>query len=148
MIDFAPVLPDSALAAIGGDAVAGTHNLAEIALIKDDIAVVPTTTYAELEAAKATYSGYLVQVVTWSDPTRADDGSIEYLGSVPAEFRPTSSVITNAVYGMYVRNAGHTDWLFAAKFPDGPVPMESVLDALILTLRYRPAGNDLIAMLS
>lgn len=133
--------------AIGADAVAGALDLAEVALFKEDIAITRNTTYAELEAAKATFDGYAVKVVTWSAATIADDGIIEYLGST-AEFRPTGSVVTNGIFGLYVRNAGHTASFWAARFESPPLPMESTLDSIRVTLRYRPGANSLAAYLS
>lgn len=138
---------DSALIAIGGDAVAGTLNLCEVELIKDDIDITATTTYADLELAKATYTGHGQEVVTWGDATRSDDGEIEYLGDC-GEFRPTGTTITNGIYGLYVRNAGHTDTLFQCRFASPPIPMESALDAIKVTLRYRPGSNSLAVLIS
>lgn len=147
MEEFELILNDASLIAIGGDAVAGTLNLCEVELIKDDIPIDANTTYAELELAKATYTGHGEEVVTWGDPTRSDDGEIEYLGDA-GEFRPTGTTLTNGIFGLYVRNAGHTAALFQARFPDAPIPMESALDAIKITLRYRPGGASLAAVLS
>lgn len=138
---------DASLIAVGGDAVAGSLHLCEVALVKVDMAIDATTTYTALEAAKATYATYAPSVITWGPATRSDDGHIEYLGK-GAQFRPTDSVTPNGIYGMYVRNAGHTETLFQCRFATPPMPMESVLDAIDITLRYRPDDNSLAAILS
>lgn len=136
--------------AIGADAitaVTGSLDGAEIGLVKDDIPLSRETTFAELELAKATYSGYAPEAVTWGPATIADDGSIEFLGAA-GEFRPTGSAVTNGIYGMYVIDGAGTGVLFCARFDNPPIPMESVLDMVQLTLRYRPNGTSKAAVLS
>jgi hypothetical protein len=136
--------------ALGADNVAaatGALDGAEIGLIKDDIEITRQTTFAELDAAKATFTGYAAEAVTWGAATISDDGHIEYLGSA-GEFRPTGTAITNGIYGFYVIDGAGTGVLFAARFPDAPLPMESALDMIRIDLRFRPGRESKAAVLS
>lgn len=133
--------------AVASVATVGCLDGCTVDLVKDDITLNRTTTKAAADAAVATYSGYAQGDITWSAPTISDDGEIEFLGTTD-EFRPTGSGTTNSIYGLYVKNAGNTKLLFAGAFDDAPLPMASTLDSIVVTLRFRPRSNSIVAMIS
>jgi hypothetical protein len=131
----------------GADVIAGSLTGAKVKLLKETVELSPTVLLADLVAAEADYTGYAEAAVTWSAVTRGDDGVIEFLGTVP-EFRPTGTVLTNAIFGLFVVDALEAVVYMVAAFEGGPLPMESALDSIRLTLRYRPDSKQLVAFIS
>lgn len=113
-------------------------------LYKTPLAITPSTPLATYTAAEADYSGYAAGAITWELPTVDNANVVEVLGTLPV-FRPTSSVITNGIYGLYITDSGGTNLLFAGQFDSVPIAMESTLDKILATIRYRPAQASLVA---
>lgn len=147
MSAYALTIPELTEIAIGGDAINGYLKTVKMCLFKGDVAVDPNTPFADFDTGKADYTGYTEAAITWSPITRADDGSIEYLG-VCLPFRPTDSVKPNMVRGAYVKNMAGDNWVCAVRFPDQGIPMQSNMDSLALTLRYRPAAPSILEVIS
>lgn len=121
--------------AIGGDAIAGTLAGAEVHLTKSSLLMTRSTVKADLTAIEADYNTYAAEAVTWGPASISDDGNIEYLGTL-GEFRPTDALAPNEIHGGWIENTGG-DLLWCFMF-DNPLPMGTILDAILLTVRYRP----------
>ncbi len=130
---------DLAIAANGLVAAAGVGalHLAKVDLFQTNIAVDRNTPLGTLVAAIATFAGYAQGVVAWNAPSRADTGEIEVVGILP-EWRPSDSVTPNSIYGLYMTNAVGGALLAVGLFDNPPLPMNSALDAIIATLRWKP----------
>jgi hypothetical protein len=135
------LLLDMAAAMKASVAALGPLNLAVVDLFQVPITLGPAVPLATYVAGIATYAGYAQGAITWGPPTLALDGHYEILGTVPA-WRPSNSVTPNVIYGFYVSNAGGTKVYLAGLFDGGPLPMNSALDQITLTLRYRPADQS------
>lgn len=116
-------------------------------LYQTPIVITPQTPVATFTAALATYTGYAQGVVTWLAPSVSDDGTVEVAGTIP-EFRPTDGVTPNVIYGVFCRAAVGGALLFAAAFDNGPLPMENALNAILLTVRYRPSTRSVCVVVS
>lgn len=114
-------------------AVTGSLIGAEVNLFTNDVVPVRQSVAGDFDAP--TYTGNGAEAVTWLAPSIADDGTVEIVGTV-GEFRPTDAVTPNDVFGFTIENAGG-DLLQAARFENGPLPMRSALNAILLTLRFR-----------
>jgi len=127
--------------AIAGDvvtAVTGALIGAEVELFQNDVNPTRGSVIADFDVA--TFAGYNAEAVQWLEPSRADDGNIEVVGTLQ-EFRPTDDVTPNTIFGFFVTDGG-TEVLYAARFENAPLPMGSTLDSILLTLRARiPAGG-------
>lgn len=126
-------------------AVTGDLAGALLHLYKNDYTPNPNTLLADM--TEADFSGYVSKVVTWSAVSISDDGHPESIGTA-LEFRPTSSVITNNIYGAYLTTAGgalRMAWRFASA-PFLPIAMASTLDVIQLTPRFRvdPVGGPAV----
>lgn len=122
------------LTAVTGSLVGVVANL-----FTNDVAVDEDTIAADLTAA--TYTGNGTEAVTFNAVSESDDGVLEVVG-IAGEFRPTDAVIPEMVYGYWLVN-GAGVFLGAGRFDDGPLPMESALDSIIITprLRITPSGT-------
>lgn len=137
----------AAAAGAGSASIAtGTHYHAKISLFKADINPTRDTALATYVAGKADYAGYGDQTVTFNAPSRADDGEIEVVGTVP-EFRPSSDTAPNTVFGFW-ETLGDGSLGFAARFDGAPLPMGTALDAIVLNIRYRPEDTGSAAVVS
>lgn len=124
--------------AVGANAIAGALLAAEFHLVKADFTPSRDLLIADLVAIEADYNTYAAEAITFGPATIADTGEIEYIGAA-GEFRPTDALAPNEIWGGWVENgAGVLLWIF--KF-DAALSMGTVLDAILLTLRYRPAIN-------
>lgn len=128
-------------------AAVGYLDLCVVSLTKAQVALSPTTPLATLQAAEADYTGYAAGVITWQTPTTADDQTVEVVGTVPV-FRPTDAVAPNNVWDVFITNAGGTLLFFLGQFDNAPLPMVSALDQILLTIRYRPATNSMVVVIS
>jgi len=117
---------------------------AEVRLFTNDIQ--PTAENVVGDFTAPTYTGAGDEAVTWLAPSIADDGTVEAIGTL-GEFRPTDAVTPNTVYGAILLSAGGA-YLMGARFEDGPLPMESAADAILLTMRYRPGENSIGVVIS
>jgi len=130
---------------VGDDAVAGGLNLCTMRLFKAPFTVDRNTLLADLTAIEADYTGYAAEAIVWSAPTISDDGQIEYQG-VTGEFRPTGTAITNSIYGGFIVAGGALMW--AWEFPNGPLPMGSALDNIVVTPRFRARTTSIAEVIS
>lgn len=118
----------------------------KIKLIKTHVNITPSTLVAELDAAQADFAGYALHVVTWLTPTISVDNVVEAIGTVPA-WRPTDAVTPNVIWGFYAIDAVSGDLLFAGQFDTAPIPMDTAMREITVTIRYRPAGPSLVVYL-
>jgi hypothetical protein len=115
---------------------------AKVHLGQTNIPVDANVPYATLAGQEATYATYLAQALTWDVPSTAADNTVESV-STPLVFRPTDSVTPNAVYNVWLSNAGSTAWYYAGQIVGAPLPMASALDQIIVTIRFRPATGSI-----
>jgi len=114
-----------------------------IDLYKAPIAYVPTTPLATFTAQTADFVGYAQGTVTWSLPTVAQDGTVEVVGALPI-WRPTNAVTPNLIYGFFATLAVGGDLAFFGQFDLAPLLMQSALNQLEMTVRYRPATSSIV----
>lgn len=126
-------------------AVGGTLNAAKVRLFINDVLPIAASVIGDFQ--ETTYTGHADKSITWLAPSVGDDGVVEVIGTVP-EFRPTDAVLPNTVYGAIVINTGATEVYMGGRFTDGPLPMESALDAILLTVRFRPSDQSLAVVIS
>lgn len=136
---FAQLLTTEAITA-----VTGILAEAEIALFQNDVVPNPALLLAAYDLAD--YSGYAEEAITWGAVSVSDDGVVESIGTV-GEFRPTSSVVTNAIYGGMLWNSAGA-LLGAFRLENPPVGMAGVLDVLLLTIRLRLTPGGLVVVVS
>lgn len=129
------------------DVIAGTLADAKVRLTQAPVPLNNDTTFAELVAANADYGGYAQANIDWMEPSIADDGQVEVVGTVP-EFRPANDDTPNDIIGCYISNAANNDAYFVGNLDGQPLPMNDVTDAIILVVRYRPATGSLTVAVS
>lgn len=127
--------------------IAGPLNAAKLHLGQSDLAIDGNTPYATLSGQEADYDGYAAQSLVWGTPVTAADGTVEVVATV-LTFAPTGDTVSNSIYNAWVSNTGGTVWYFAAPIVDGPLPMESALDQMKVTIRYRPATQTLMVTIA
>lgn len=131
---------------ITADAIAGTLAANKVALYQSN--TIPSPARPLSDYTEATYDGYAKKSVTWSAPTRSDDGFIEVVGVI-AEFRPTGSVTPNSIYGVLLVDTTGAILYGAARFDDPvPLPMNSTLDQILITLRIRITPGGLVVTIT
>lgn len=130
---------------VTADAVAGILTANKVALFQNNI--IPTPATPLVDYTEATYSGYAKEAVTWLAPTVADDGVVEVIGIV-GEFRPTSSVVVNSIYGILLVDTTGAILYVAARFDNPPLPMNSTLDNIVVTLRVRIVPGGIVVTVS
>lgn len=128
------------------DSIAASLLAAKLGLYQTLIDIAPDTPLATFTAAIATYAGYATATLTWGTPSVADDGTVESL-SASVTFRPTDAVTPNAIYGLWIMDSTSTFLLFAGQFDGAPLPMQSALQIIRLTVRFRPADNTTVVEL-
>jgi len=136
---------DLAVTANALEAVTGVLLANKVALYQNDI--IPTPNRPLGDYTEADYSGYAKEAITWSAATLADDGSVEVLGIVGA-FRPTPSPIVNSIYGLMLVDTTGVILYAAARFDAPPLPMNSTLDAIVVTVRVRIAAGGVVVTVS
>ncbi len=129
------------------DEVAGHLAGAKLGLFVGPVDVTQARVLADFVAAKATFTGYVKTAITWLAPSVADDGTVEVVGTVP-QFRPTDAVNPNMIQGCWIEDSAAADWYFAGIFDNQPLPMNSALDAMIVTVRFRPRTNSFVVVVS
>jgi hypothetical protein len=117
------------------------HNM-RVDLFQADITPTRVTALSDYTAGIADYNGYGHETATFGVPSRADDGTIEVLGTVP-EFRPSDALAPNTIFGLWT-TLGDGSLGFAARFDNPPIPMQDALDQITVTLRYRPTNGGLV----
>lgn len=131
--------------ALMADTIGGTLDAMLVDLYQNDFAASRGTVLADLTVA--TFSGYAQKTVTWLGTSISDDGNPEAMGTM-SEWRPNATTITNEIFGLYATAAVGGALLFCARFDDAPLPMATVFDTILCTLRYRPTNGGLVATLS
>lgn len=130
-----------------GPGTAGFLNGAELCFTKSELDITPATLIGALTAIQADYTGYAPQALVWADPSVADDNTVEVTAD-PLVFRPTDAVTPNQLYAGFITNAAGTVLYFARQMDEAPVPMESALDQLIAVVRYRPATQTVLIVIT
>jgi len=120
------------------DAIAGALADATLDLYQNNVVFDPVNSLIG-DFDIADYTGYAQVDLTWAAASVADDGSVE-TQSNQATFRPTGTVATNNIYGYIVRNVGG-DLIGGGYFDGAPLPMQSALDVIKMTVVYRPSGD-------
>lgn len=147
MADNALIITEAMDLGIAADVIASTLDGAILVFIKTDLALDRNTLLADVVAAQADFTGFATPAVTWLDPSRADDGAIEVVGTVP-EVRPTGTTIGNDIFGVALCAPLLASLWGVCSFEDGPFPMRSILDAILATVRWRPELGSLIVTVS
>lgn len=124
----------------------GPYDGLSVDLFQVNIDINKNTPIAAFTDAVADYSGYAAGAITWETVSIADDGIVEVLGTVPV-FKPTGTTVSNTIYGLYILNVGGTAVYFAGLF-DEPIGMGELTDRILLTIRYRPATNTVVVVVS
>jgi len=122
----------------------GALDGAKVRLYVNDVQPVVTSVVGDFDPT--TYTGHADKLITWLAPSIADDGSPECIGTVP-EFRPTDAVVPNTVYGMIIIDSGSV-MFEGGRFEDAPLPMESALDSILVTVRLRFLDNSIAVVIS
>lgn len=122
----------------------GALDGAEVRLYVNDVQPVVTSVVGDFD--ETTYTGHADKLITWLPPSIADDGSPECIGTVP-EFRPTDDVTPNTVYGLIIIDSGGV-MFEGGRFDDAPLPMESDLDSIVVTIRLRFLDNSIAVVIS
>lgn len=133
--------------AIAGDvttAVTGSLIGSVVDLYQNDLTPDRHTVVGDFVVAN--YDGYAQSAVTWLAASRADDGSIELVGTVP-EFRPTGALVSNTIFGYFLRD-GAGNLLASARDDLAPLPMGSTLDSILITVRVRITAGGLVSVVS
>lgn len=117
---------------------------AKVRLFVNDVQPVVTSVIGDFTVT--TYTGHGDKLITWLAPSIADDGTPECVGTVP-EFRPTDAVVPNTVFGALLIDAGAI-MMEGGRFDNGPLPMESALDSILVTVRLRYADNSIMVVVS
>jgi hypothetical protein len=109
----------------------------------------PSTTWGSVSASIGGYDGYADGSLTFGAPSQADAGNIEVVSNLTI-FRPTDSTNPQSMWGAVITDLGSSSVLFAAPFDDPPLPMNSALDQIQMSIRYNPAqpGTSLASVLS
>lgn len=96
----------------------GEYDGAKVCLFKDDIIPNQDTLLADLEAAKATFSGYAeVTVAAFLAPFRDTTGNV-YLGAPTCAFTHSGGATDNVIHGWYIKDAAGVVYLGAGRFAD------------------------------
>jgi len=122
----------------------GVFDGAKVRLFVNDVAPVATSVVGDF--TPTTYTGHADKLITWLAPSVADDGSPECIGTVP-EFRPTDGVTPNSVFGALVIDSGSV-MMEGGRFDDAPLPMNSALDSILVTVRLRFLSDSLMVVIS
>lgn len=125
-------------------AASGYLDDAEIALFTNNITPAPDTPISSY--VEADYAGYAREAVTWYPVSVTDGGEPETVGRAD-EFRPTNSTVPNMVYGvMLIAEDGGL--LAVGRFVDGPYPMQTALDQIIVQFRVRFSPTGFVVTVS
>lgn len=93
------------------------------------------------------YTGYSDETITWQAPSVNAAGGVEVLAE-PTIFRPTDSVSPQNMYGIVITDAAKTNLLFAAPFDVQPLPMQSALNTIQVTLQWQPKTGGIAAVVA
>lgn len=130
--------------ALGATGTDGTLDGAQVRLFVNDVQPVRGSVVGDF--TETNYTGHADEDITWLAPTVADDGHVEVIGTV-GEFRPTDGVTPNVVYGAVILDSGGAV-MMGGRFDDAPLPMNSALDNIVLTVRFRPFDGSIAVVVS
>lgn len=120
---------------------------AEVCLTTAQFDLNQANTLAEFAAVEADFTGYAPAAITWGVPSVADDGTVEVVATAIV-FRPTDAVTPNVIYMLYITNAAGDALYYAGVFDNPPLPMNSALDQITVIVRFRPATNSIVVVVS
>jgi len=123
--------------------LAGYLLIAKLHLGQTALAITDATTKAALDGQEATYNTYAAQVLVFGVATVNQAGQVEVLAA-PLTFVPTDGVTPNNIWNLWITNNANTVLLFAGQLDTAPVALNSPLNSLELTVRYRPATNTFV----
>lgn len=130
------------------DDVAGSLAGSKLGLYKVATDINQDTLLATMVTNKATFTGYVKTALVWGAPSIADDGTVEVVAA-PLPFRPTDSLGGDqAMWGCWIEDTTAAVLQFAGQFDGAPLPMNGPLDAMLVTVRYRPASKSLVVVIS
>lgn len=92
------------------------------------------------------YAGSATEAITWLAPSTADDGTPQVVGTMD-EFRPTDATDPEFAFGLVVQ-ASDNSYIGAARFDNGPLPMQSALDSILATIAYRVSDGGIVFTVS
>lgn len=141
------VMYEAALLHAADDTIAGYLTSLQGDLYQSPIDVDMNTPLSAFTSAVANYDGYAQKTVTWQAPSISDDGHVEVIGAF-SSWRMTTENVDNSIFGIYLTGNVDNDLLFAAAFDPGPLPMESNMDQILTTIRYRPGPPSSIEIIS
>lgn len=96
-------------------------------------AVTPTADSVAADFTEADYSGYSAVVITgYAAVAWYSQGAAVAWPTTPAVFQPTSSLITNTIYGFWLAFTGTPATFMGAELFDTPRPMASTSDQIII----------------
>lgn len=127
--------------------VAGILTGALVGLYQTVIDINPSNVVATFTAGECDYNTYAEQALVWADPSVADDGTVEVVAAALI-FRPTDAVTPNVTWGMFILDTTAAFLLFAGQFDGAPLPLQSALQQVILTVRYRPATGSIVVQVN
>lgn len=122
----------------------GVFDGAKVRLFVNDVQ--PTVDSVVGDFTVTTYAGHGDELITWLTPSISDDGFPEVIGTV-GEFRPTDAVTPNTVYGAIIID-GTSVMMEGGRFDDAPLPMESALDSILVTVRLRFLDDSIMVVIS
>lgn len=116
---------------------------AQVALFQNEVVATRSRPIGQYDVA--TYTGYTVEDVTWLGLRKADDGSMELVGTVP-EFKPTDVTVGNTIYGALLLDSDGD--LVAAGNLEVAAEMRAVTDSILITVRVRLTASGLGVVVS
>lgn len=131
-----------------GDDIAGSLAGSKLGLTKTVVDINQDTTLASMTAAKATFTSYVKTALVWGDPTIADDGTVEVVAE-PLPFAPTDALGGDQVMrNLWIEDSTAAVLQFAGTFDIPYPPMNSALNQLTVVVRYRPATQTIVVVIS
>lgn len=134
---FEPFLIDILNQGLGGDSFAPLSH-ATIGLYNQNLSIGPDTTLDALNSASATFFGYGPKEIQWEQPSLSEAGYPQSIGVTQA-WRPSDDSVDDSEFGAYIFN--ENGLVSAGPIDNGPVPMGSNLNVLLITTRYQPNGT-------
>lgn len=130
------------------DDTAGSLMGSKLGLYKVETDINQNTLLSTMTANKATFTGYVKTALVWGAPSIADDGSVECVAA-PLPFRPTDSAGGDQViWGCWIEDSTAAVLQFAGQFDLPSPPMNGPLDTMLVTVRYRPASQTVVVLIS
>ena len=137
---------DSKLARAADD-IAGNMLGCLIDLYQTPVPLNEDTALIDLQNVVADYTGYAQGLLTWQDPSIADDGEVECIGTCPV-FRPTGTAVQNEIVGCFLTSDPAGGLLYFGPLDGQPISMHSATDSITVVVRYRPGTQSLTITIS